>query len=591
MDYDKIGKQITLLRKEKGLTAERLAELISVTPQAISKWENGKNLPETATLPMLAQVFNCSIDTILNPKELQILCAAVTDGETSIDVTKYISGLVHDNKLNLIFSSRLFPVKIEGSKIKVLTLKYQTPGGSFVVFVSENEILYLDVNSEHHLAENTIKIIGAYYGNESAYLDSMTKVRHYDYFNWREIPVNHELFPSSTENDEEEYLLLIYVSEGQIYSICCKEEESLTLNAGKTRFVVKADEKDRFILENIPKLSWDKGEDCTWAGALTVCMNYLGEEYSYEYIMGVSGACYRIAFTPVWDYSSVDALVAFDYAKSAFRALGYEHWWADRIDKSKRTTERKIIMKDLQAGKPVIAINLRIAPEWGLITGYMDKGKKFLCRTYFDQEIFDKYEEQIDYFKDTKGYLEADCWPFAIEHIGNRTDKPVDKENLYNSLKVLIESHEAGVNRNYFQGVEAYEKWIEALENEEWFGKAQSEEVNRVLSVNDYQLKNLLDARRCAANYLNSSTILFEGKNQELLTKLAGIYMDIYTELNSFYGKLKEGEGSALYYNVIHSNGTSTRRLRKAQIALLNKMKDMEKDTVNLAKEILDINV
>ncbi|MDF2801004.1 MAG: hypothetical protein K0S61_907 [Anaerocolumna sp.] len=591
MDYDKIGKQITLLRKEKGLTAEKLAELLSVTPQAVSKWENGKNLPETSSLPILGQVLNCSIDTILNPKELQILSAVVTDGETSIDVTKFISGLVHDNKLNIIFNSRLFPTKIEGNKIKVLTLKYQTPDGYYVVFITENGILNLDVASVHHVSEDNIKIIGAFYGNESAYLDSMTKVRHYDYFNWKEIPVNHELFPSSTENDEEEYLLLIYISEGQIYSICCKEGESLTLNTSKNRFVVNQNNKDRLILENIPKLSWDKGMDCTWAGALTVCMNYLGETYSYEYIMGVSGAGYRLAFTPVWDYSSVDALVAFDYAKSAFRALGYEHWWADRIDKSKRTIERNNIMKDLQAGKPVIAINLRIAPEWGLITGYTDKGKKFLCRTYFDQDIFDKYEDQVDYFKDTKGYLEVDCWPFALEHIGNKIDKPDDKENLYNSLRILVESHEAKVSRNYYQGAEAYEKWIEALKNEVWFEKAKSDDLIRVLSVNDYQLKNLLDARKCAANYIKDSIMLLEGEEQELLIELSEKYMDIYIELNTFYEKLKNGEDTELFYNVIQSKGVMSKRARTEQITLLNRLKEMERQAAILAKGILDINM
>jgi len=48
MDMQKIGKQITILRKERGYTQEALAEALSVSPQAISKWENGHSLPETA---------------------------------------------------------------------------------------------------------------------------------------------------------------------------------------------------------------------------------------------------------------------------------------------------------------------------------------------------------------------------------------------------------------------------------------------------------------------------------------------------------------------------------------------------------------
>ena len=55
MNNQEIGKHITLLRKERGLTQEKLAEVLSVSPQAVSKWENGHSLPETLLLPGLAR--------------------------------------------------------------------------------------------------------------------------------------------------------------------------------------------------------------------------------------------------------------------------------------------------------------------------------------------------------------------------------------------------------------------------------------------------------------------------------------------------------------------------------------------------------
>lgn len=44
IDKYKIGNQISFLRREKGLTGEKLAEQLGVSPQAVSKWENGVSL-------------------------------------------------------------------------------------------------------------------------------------------------------------------------------------------------------------------------------------------------------------------------------------------------------------------------------------------------------------------------------------------------------------------------------------------------------------------------------------------------------------------------------------------------------------------
>ena len=67
IDNINVGNQILLLRKRNGFTQEELAEKLEISAQAISKWENGHTLPETAMLPLLAKLFNTSIDSILMP--------------------------------------------------------------------------------------------------------------------------------------------------------------------------------------------------------------------------------------------------------------------------------------------------------------------------------------------------------------------------------------------------------------------------------------------------------------------------------------------------------------------------------------------
>ena len=67
IDTKQIGERIAALRKERGMTGEAFAELLDVSPQAVSKWETGKNLPETALLPAISKALGVSIDSILMP--------------------------------------------------------------------------------------------------------------------------------------------------------------------------------------------------------------------------------------------------------------------------------------------------------------------------------------------------------------------------------------------------------------------------------------------------------------------------------------------------------------------------------------------
>ena len=61
-----IGKNILRYRKEKGLTQEKLGELLGVSPQAVSKWERDQTMPDSFLLPRLADIFGCSIDDLFS---------------------------------------------------------------------------------------------------------------------------------------------------------------------------------------------------------------------------------------------------------------------------------------------------------------------------------------------------------------------------------------------------------------------------------------------------------------------------------------------------------------------------------------------
>ncbi len=72
MDMNKAALKIAELRKNKGLTQSELGERVGVSFQAVSKWERGETLPDTAILPDLARVLETSIDNILLGGERQV---------------------------------------------------------------------------------------------------------------------------------------------------------------------------------------------------------------------------------------------------------------------------------------------------------------------------------------------------------------------------------------------------------------------------------------------------------------------------------------------------------------------------------------
>ena len=66
MNQEKIGKFILDLRKQNKMTQKELADKLNVTAQAVSKWENGRGIPDIEILQKISIEFNVNIESILN---------------------------------------------------------------------------------------------------------------------------------------------------------------------------------------------------------------------------------------------------------------------------------------------------------------------------------------------------------------------------------------------------------------------------------------------------------------------------------------------------------------------------------------------
>ena len=66
MNQKQIGKFISIMRRQKGMTQAQLAQLLHVSDRAISKWENGRGLPDPSNMMMLAQVLGITVNELLS---------------------------------------------------------------------------------------------------------------------------------------------------------------------------------------------------------------------------------------------------------------------------------------------------------------------------------------------------------------------------------------------------------------------------------------------------------------------------------------------------------------------------------------------
>ena len=103
MNPDKVGKFIKKLRKDNNLTQKDLADKYGVTYQAVSKWENGINLPDVSLIREMSKDFNISIEDILdgeitNKKEKKNLGVVIIPLVIILIIVLIIAIIVINNK-------------------------------------------------------------------------------------------------------------------------------------------------------------------------------------------------------------------------------------------------------------------------------------------------------------------------------------------------------------------------------------------------------------------------------------------------------------------------------------------------------------
>jgi len=82
-----IGSRISKFRKAKGLTQEELANLMGVSSQAVSKWENDASCPDISLLAQLAKTLGVTTDELLTGKNDEVRLVPVEQRKSLDELT------------------------------------------------------------------------------------------------------------------------------------------------------------------------------------------------------------------------------------------------------------------------------------------------------------------------------------------------------------------------------------------------------------------------------------------------------------------------------------------------------------------------
>ena len=100
MDQIKIGKFISECRKKQNLTQSQLAEKLGITDRAVSKWENGRAMPDSSLMLDLCSILNISVNELLSGEVIGMENNGKKNEQLLLDMAKEV-----ESKNKIIWNS------------------------------------------------------------------------------------------------------------------------------------------------------------------------------------------------------------------------------------------------------------------------------------------------------------------------------------------------------------------------------------------------------------------------------------------------------------------------------------------------------
>ena len=186
LDRKKFGAFVSLLRKEKGLTQKQMAAQLHISDKAISKWETGVSIPDTALLIPLAELLGVTVTELLMSERVQKNDRLDTGEVESIVKTairysdqKSLRAYQHKSKWHIIYflclaigAGGLYLDWVFGlfySTVLILVLLGILFGGYFCFFVPDRLPSFYDENQISFIADGPVQMnmAGLHFNNNN----------------------------------------------------------------------------------------------------------------------------------------------------------------------------------------------------------------------------------------------------------------------------------------------------------------------------------------------------------------------------------------------------------------------------------------
>lgn len=108
IDKTSFGAFVAALRREKGFTQKELAEKLFISDKAVSKWETGASIPDTALLMPLSELLDVTVTELLLCQRMEQ--AAVIDAEQAEDAVKTALAYSGENATRAYHTKNRWPI-------------------------------------------------------------------------------------------------------------------------------------------------------------------------------------------------------------------------------------------------------------------------------------------------------------------------------------------------------------------------------------------------------------------------------------------------------------------------------------------------